>query len=153
MFKELPVYNALIEKPYIKHLNNNNIDMLRELPFYDELNIVKASKTFKGYARSYSTEKINSNERSAQLTISKPSIKYLFKDLSDEIKGFNYQITLKVLLIKLKGIEIEILLLFILELLLKQQLVLNVVLANLFKNFLMEQIIRLVKDQIIQLNQ
>ena len=153
MFKELPVYNALIEKPYIKHLNNNNIDMLRELPFYDELNIVKASKKFKGYARSYSTEKIDSNERSAQLTISKPSIKYLFKDLSDEIKGFNYQITLKVLLIKLKGIEIEILLLFILELLLKQQLVLNVVLANLFKNFLMEQIIRLVKDQIIQLNQ
>ena len=120
MFKELPVYNALIEKPYIKHLNNNNIDMLRELPFYDKLNIVKASKTFKGYARSYSTEKIDSNERSAQLTISKPSIKYLFKDLLDEIKGFNYQITLKFLLIKLKGIEIENLLLFILELLLKQ---------------------------------
>ena len=110
MFKELPVYNALIEKPYIKHLNNNNIDMLRELPFYDELNIVKASKTFKGYARSYSTEKII---ESNQLTISKPSMKYLFK-------GFNYQITLKILLSKLKRIEIENLLLFSLELLLKQ---------------------------------
>ena len=117
VFKELPVYNALIEKPYIKHLNNNNIDMLRELPFYDELNIVKASKTFKGYARSYSTEKII---ESNQLTISKPSMKYLFKDLLDEIKGFNYQITLKVLLSKLKRIEIENLLLFSLELLLKQ---------------------------------
>ena len=124
--------------------------MLRELPFYDELNIVKASKTFKGYARSYSTEKII---ESNQLTISKPSMKYLFKDLLDEIKGFNYQITLKILLSKLKRIEIENLLLFSLELLLKQQLVLNIVLANLFKKFLMEQIIRLVKDQIIQLNQ
>ena len=124
--------------------------MLRELPFYYELNIVKASKTFKGYARSYSTEKII---ESNQLTISKPSMKYLFKDLLDEIKGFNYQITLKILLSKLKRIEIENLLLFSLELLLKQQLVLNIVLANLFKKFLMEQIIRLVKDQIIQLNQ
>ena len=124
--------------------------MLRELPFYDELNIVKASKTFKEYARSYSTEKII---ESNQLTISKPSMKYLFKDLLDEIKGFNYQITLKVLLSKLKRIEIGNLLLFSLELLLKQQLVLNIVLANLFKKFLMEQIIRLVKDQIIQLNQ
>ena len=44
MFKELPVYNALIEKPYIKHLNNNNIDMLRELPFYDELKNCKSIK-------------------------------------------------------------------------------------------------------------
>ena len=40
----------LIEKPYIKRLNN--IDMLRELPFYNELNISKTSKAFKGYARS-----------------------------------------------------------------------------------------------------
>ena len=29
---------------------------------------------------------------------SKPSIEYLFKDLLDEIKGFEYQITAKVLL-------------------------------------------------------
>ena len=47
-------------------------------------------------------------------------MKYLFKDLLDEIKGFNYQITLKILLSKLKRIEIENLLLFSLELLLKQ---------------------------------
>ena len=33
---------------------------------------------------------------------SKPSIEYLFKDLLDEIKGFEYQITAKVLLRKYK---------------------------------------------------
>ena len=56
LFTELPFYNALIEKPYIKHLNN--IDMLREFSF-QELNIVKVSKAFKGYARSYSIEIID----------------------------------------------------------------------------------------------
>ena len=44
LFKELLFYNALILKPYIKRLNN--IDMLRELPFYTELNIAKISKAF-----------------------------------------------------------------------------------------------------------
>ena len=34
-----------IEKPYIKRLNN--IDMLCELPFYNELNIIKTWKAFK----------------------------------------------------------------------------------------------------------
>ena len=33
-YKELPFYKTLIEKPYTKRLNN--IDILRELPFYDE---------------------------------------------------------------------------------------------------------------------
>ena len=37
LFKEFPFYdyNDLIGKPYIKRLNN--IDVLREFPFYDEL--------------------------------------------------------------------------------------------------------------------
>ena len=34
LFEELPFYNPSIKKSYIKRLNN--IDMLRELPFYDE---------------------------------------------------------------------------------------------------------------------
>ena len=37
--KEPPFYKTLIEKTCTKRLNN--VDMLRELPFYDELNIVK----------------------------------------------------------------------------------------------------------------
>ena len=51
LLQELPFYNASIEKPYIKRLNK--IDLLHELPFYNELNIVKISKAFRGYARSY----------------------------------------------------------------------------------------------------
>ena len=51
LFQELPLYNASIEKPYIKRLNK--IDLIHEFPFYNELNIVKISKAFRGYARSY----------------------------------------------------------------------------------------------------
>ena len=66
-------------KPYAKRLNN--IDILHELPFYDELNIVKVSKAFKGYARIYSVEVIASKDSSVQLKINRPNIKDLFKDL------------------------------------------------------------------------
>ena len=38
--------------------------MIRELPLYDEVSIVKASKAFKGYARSYSIEIIDSKHPS-----------------------------------------------------------------------------------------
>ena len=54
LLKEQSFYNTSIEKPNIKHLNN--VDMLSELPFYDELNIAKTAKAFKSYARSYNIE-------------------------------------------------------------------------------------------------
>ena len=57
LFKELLLYKALIKKLYIKRLDN--IDMLRELPVYDELSIVKTWKVFKEYAISYSIEIID----------------------------------------------------------------------------------------------
>ena len=61
LLQELPFHNASIEKSYITHLNN--IDMLHELPFYNELNTVKHQKhLFKGYARSYNIEIINSKD-------------------------------------------------------------------------------------------
>ena len=55
--------------------------MLCELLFYDELNIVKRSQAFKGYACSYSDEIVDSRDPSVPLTISRPSIKDLSKDL------------------------------------------------------------------------
>ena len=70
--------------------------MLREIPFHNELSIEKTSKVFKGYARSYSIEIIDLKNLSIQSKISKASIKGLFKDLLAEIKGFKYQIALKV---------------------------------------------------------
>ena len=47
-------YNVLIENPKIKHLSN--IELLHELPFYDELSVKKKSNAFKGYARSHKVE-------------------------------------------------------------------------------------------------
>ena len=41
LMQKLPAY-VLIEKPKIKHLSN--IDLLYELPFYDELSVVPAGK-------------------------------------------------------------------------------------------------------------
>ena len=38
-FKELPFYNSFIEKPKIKRLTN--INLLAELPFHDQLSIIK----------------------------------------------------------------------------------------------------------------
>ena len=51
LFRKLPFYNVLIEKPRIKHLKH--INLLHESPFYDELNIVKISAAFKINAKCY----------------------------------------------------------------------------------------------------
>ena len=49
-FKELPFYNKHIEKPKIKRLKN--IDLLSELPFYKELNVIKTNNAYRRYAMS-----------------------------------------------------------------------------------------------------
>ena len=94
LFQILPFYNTFIERPEIKKLSN--IKLLQELPFYDELNVVKSSSAFSGYARSYKVETVDKKDPLVQLEVSKSSIKDLFKDLLNEIKGFKYQITLAV---------------------------------------------------------
>ena len=99
-FQILLFYNVFIEKLKIKHLSN--IQLLHELPFYDELNVVKNSNAFKGYARSYKVEIVDTKDALVQLEASKTSIKDLFKDLLIEMKGFKYQITMTVLLYKHK---------------------------------------------------
>ena len=43
-FKELPFYNTYIEKPKIKQLKN--IGLVTELPFYEELSIIKTDQAF-----------------------------------------------------------------------------------------------------------
>ena len=52
-FNELPFYNKPIERP-IKRLKN--IDPLVELPFYEQLSVIKTDQAFKGYARSCKVE-------------------------------------------------------------------------------------------------
>ena len=95
-FKDLPFNNKPIEKPKIKRLKN--IDLLSELPFYEELNVIKTNHAFRGYAMSYKVEIIEKKDPIKQLEASKSSIKDPLSDLLNETKGFKYQITLKVTL-------------------------------------------------------
>ena len=55
-FKELPFYNKPIIKRLIKRLKN--IDSLVELPFYEQLSVIKTDQAFKRSAMSYKVELI-----------------------------------------------------------------------------------------------
>ena len=98
-FKELHFYNKPIERP-IKRLKN--IDPLVELPFYEQLSITKTDQAFKGHVMSHNVEILEKKDPIVQLEASKLSIKNLFNDLLNELKGFKYQITVDVLLRKYK---------------------------------------------------
>ena len=91
-FKELPYYNTYIELPKIKCLKN--IDLLSELPFYKELNLINTDHAFKEYAMSYKVELLDKKDPLIQLEASTSSITDLFNDLFNDTKGFKYQITL-----------------------------------------------------------
>ena len=81
-FKELSFYNKPIEKPKIKRLTN--VNLLAELPFYKQLNIIKANQAFKGHAISYKVEIVERKDLILQLEASKSSIKDLFSNLLNE---------------------------------------------------------------------
>ena len=91
-------YNVLTGKSKIKHLSNR--ESLHEILFYDELSVVEISKAVNGYSRSYKIKIIDLKD---QVEASKSSIKFYFEDLLNEMKGFKYQITVKLSLIKYRG--------------------------------------------------
>ena len=88
-----PFYNTFIEKPGIKKISS--VQLLKELPFYDQLSIVK-NKTYK-------IQIIDKIYPISQLKASELSSIDLFKELLSEIRGFKYQITLNILLSKVKS--------------------------------------------------
>ena len=104
IFKLLPFYDSYIERPKIKRINN--VQLLKELHFYDDLSIVKNKTAFSCYSRSYKVEIVDKRDVIIQMKSSKIAIKNLFKDLLLELKGFKYQITLYVLLSKVKSSDI-----------------------------------------------
>ena len=55
--------------------------MLSELPFYEELNVIKTNHAFKEHAMSYKVELVEKKDVTEQLKASKSSIKDLFKKL------------------------------------------------------------------------
>ena len=89
-FKELPFYNNPIKKPKVKRLKN--IDQLAELPFYEELSVIKINQAFRGYAMSYKVEIIERKDPIVQLEASKSSIKDLFSDLLNETKSLSIRL-------------------------------------------------------------
>ena len=97
-FKKLSFYNKAIKKPKVKRLKN--IDRLAELPFYEQLGVIKTDQAFRGYAMSCKSEIVERKDLIVHLDTSKSRIKDFFNDLLSEIKGFKYQITVEVLLKK-----------------------------------------------------
>ena len=81
-FKELPFYNKPIKKPKVKRIKN--IDRLAEVPFYEQLSVIKTDQAFRGYAMSYKVEIIERKDPIVQLEASKSVIKDLFSDLLNE---------------------------------------------------------------------
>ena len=99
-FKELTFYNKPIEKPKVKRLKS--IDQLAELPFYEQLNVIKMNREFRGYAMSSNVEIVKRKVPIVQLEASKSSIKDFFSDLLNGTKDFKHQVTVKVLFKKYK---------------------------------------------------
>ena len=61
-FKELPFFGTYIKKSKLQSLKN--IDLLSELPFCEELSVIKSDKAFGSYVMSYKDEIIE-KKRSA----------------------------------------------------------------------------------------
>ena len=60
-FKELPFYNKTIKKKKQKIKRLQNIYQLAELPFYEQLSIIKTNYALRGYAMLYKVEIIEKN--------------------------------------------------------------------------------------------
>ena len=81
------------------------IDRLAELPFYEQLSVIKTDQAFRGYAMSYKVEIIERKGPTVQLEASESIIKDFFSDLLNETKGFKHKITVKVLVKKISPME------------------------------------------------
>ena len=77
--------------------------MLSELPFFEELNVIKTNHAFRGYTVSHKVELVERKDPIEELEASKSSTKELFGDLLNKTKSFKYHRTLKVTLKKYKS--------------------------------------------------
>ena len=62
LLSEQPFYKQPIKKPRIKKLSS--YELLRELPLYDDINISRKERAFKGVAETYKVEIINNKNLS-----------------------------------------------------------------------------------------
>ena len=98
LLSEQPFYKQSIKKPRIKNLSS--YELLRELPFYDNINISRKERSFRGYAETYKIGVINNKNLSYSLSVSENSIKNLFDKLLSEKRGFKYITSVKITLKK-----------------------------------------------------
>ena len=85
LLRKQPFYKQPIKKTRVKKLSNH--ELLSELPFYDDINILRKERAFKKYAETYEVEIINKSLRDS-FSVSKNSIKILFDELLREKGGF-----------------------------------------------------------------
>ena len=85
LLQEQPFYKQSIKNITLKKLKN--YELLHELPFYDDINISRKERAFRGYAETYNVEIINNKSLSDLFYVSKNSIKNLFDELLREKKG------------------------------------------------------------------
>ena len=76
LLSKQPFYKEPTKNPSIKKLSN--FEILRKLPFYDDIDISRKEKSFKKYAETCQVEIINNKSLSDSLSHSKSSIKNLF---------------------------------------------------------------------------
>ena len=98
LLQEQPFYKQPIKKPRIKKLSN--YELLRELPFYDDINISRKERAFRGYDETCKVEITNNKNLSDSLSVSKNSMKSLFDELLREKRGFKYIRSVKITLKK-----------------------------------------------------
>ena len=79
LLKILAFYNTYIDHPP-KNKKISQLQLLKELPFYDELKITKINNAFSAYAKTYKIEIVDKRDVMIQLKASEISIKELFKD-------------------------------------------------------------------------
>ena len=96
LLSEQPFHKQPIKKPRIKKLSNQ--ELLRELPCYDDINISKNVRTFRGYAETYKVETISNRNLSDLLSVIKNSVNNLFDELLRGKRGFKYIISVKITL-------------------------------------------------------
>ena len=98
LWSKQPFYKQPIQKPCVKKLTN--LELLRELPFYDDINTLRKERAFKTYVETYKAEIINNKSLSDSLSMNKNRIKHLFDELLREKKGFKYVLSTKIILKK-----------------------------------------------------
>ena len=98
LLSKQPFYKQPIKKLCVKKFKNH--ELLRELPFYNDINILRKDRAFKNYAETYDIEIINNKNLSNSLVISKPATKDLFSNLLREKKSFKYVLSTKSILKK-----------------------------------------------------